>query len=207
MRIELNHKTLEIIAETKNELMATLKSEIKSYLGDGYSICANAKIPKPIQEIIRNIKPENTESFVLIGDQNFCFVANNGFDAVIGILFNEYKVDWDAKLNGFRFYGLSLLLEKDDRESIGTFFDTGSNKINVQYFPLDVGLNVDQSEIEKQFPDGFYWNVEKQQAIKGSLDIPVGYYFINKLFADNMTEYELKQEMRRAKERYYEDKT
>jgi len=202
MRIELNHKTLEIILETKNELMATLKSEIKSYLGDGYSICANAKIPKPIQEIIRNIKPENTESFVLIGDQNFCFVANNGFDAVIGILFNEYKVDWDAKLNGFRFYGLSLLLEKDDRESIGTFFDTGSNKINVQYFPLDVGLNVDQSEIEKQFPDGFYWNVEKQQAIKGSLDIPTGYYFINKLFADNMTEYELREEMKRAKERY-----
>jgi hypothetical protein len=139
---------------------------------------------------------------VLIGDQNFCFVANNGFDAVIGILFNEYKVDWDAKLNGFRFYGLSLLLEKDDRESIGTFFDTGSNKINVQYFPLDVGLNVDQSEIEKQFPDGFYWNVEKQQAIKGSLDIPTGYYFINKLFADNMTEYELREEMKRAKERY-----
>jgi hypothetical protein len=202
MRIELNHKTLEIILETKNELMATLKSEIKSYLGDGYSICANAKIPKPIQEIIRNIKPENTESFVLIGDQNFCFVANNGFDAVIGILFNEYKVDWDAKLNGFRFYGLSLQLENDDKESVGKFFDTGTNKINVQYFPLEIGLNVDQSEIEKQFPDGFYWNVEKQQAIKGSLDIPTGYYFINKLFADNMTEYELKQEMRRAKDRY-----
>ena len=100
MRIDLNHKTLEIIAETKDELIATLKSEIKSCLGDGYSICANAKIPTAIQEIIRNVKPENTESFVLIGDQNFCFVAKNGFDAVIGILFNEYKVDWDAKLNG-----------------------------------------------------------------------------------------------------------
>ena len=206
MRIELNHKTLEIKAETKNELMATLKSEIKSYLGDGYSICANAKIPKPIQEIIRNIKPENTESFVLIGDQNFCFVAKNGFDAVIGTLFNEYKVDWDAKLNGFRFYGLSLQLENDDRESIGKFFDTSTNKINVQYFPLDVGLNVDQSEIEKQFPDGFYWNIEKQQAIKGSLDIPTGYYFINKLFADNMTEHELREEMRKAKERYEDNK-
>ena len=202
MRIELNHKTLEIIAETKNELMATLKSEIKSYLGDGYSICANAKIPKTIQEIIRNVKPENTESFVLIGDQDFCFVAKNGFDAVIGILFNEYKVDWDAKLNGFRFYALSLQLENDDRESIGTFFDTGSDKINVLYFPLDVGLNVDQSEIEKQFPNGFYWNIEKQQAIKGSLDIPTGYYFINKVFADNMTEYELREEMKRAKETY-----
>lgn len=202
MRIELNHKTLEIIAETKNKLMATLKSEIKSYLGDGYSICANAKIPKAIQEIIRNVKPENTESFVLIGDQDFCFVAKNGFDAVIGILFNEYKVDWDAKLNGFRFYGLSLQLENDDRESIGQFFDTDTNQINVQYYPLEIGLNVDQSEIEKQFPDGFYWNVEKQQAIKGSLDIPVGYYFINKLFADNMTEYELREEMKRAKERY-----
>ena len=202
MRIELNHKTLEIIAETKNELMATLKSEIKSYLGDGYSICANAKIPKAIQEIIRNVKPENTESFVLIGDQDSCFVAKNGFDAVIGILFNEYKVDWDAKLNGFRFYGLSLQLENDDRESIGKFFDTSTNKINVQYFPLEIGLNVDQSEIEKQFPDGFYWNVEKQQAIKGSLDIPTGYYFINKLFADNMTAHELREEMKRAKERY-----
>ena len=202
MRIELNHKTLEIIAETKNELMATLKSEIKSYLGDGYSICANAKIPKTIQEIIRNVKPENTESFVLIGDQDFCFVAKNGFDAVIGILFNEYKVDWDAKLNGFRFYALSLQLENDDRESIGTFFDTGSDKINVLYFPLDVGLNVDQSEIEKQFPNGFYWNIEKQQALKGSLDIPTGYYFINKVFADNMTEYELREEMKRAKETY-----
>ena len=202
MRIELNHKTLEIKAETKNELMATLKSEIKSYLGDGYSICANAKIPKAIQEIIRNVKPENTESFVLIGDQDFCFVAKNGFDAVIGILFNEYKVDWDAKLNGFRFYGLSLQLENDDRESIGKFFDTSTNRINVKYFPLEIGLNVDQSEIEKQFPDGFYWNVEKQQTIKGSLDIPTGYYFINKLFADNMTEYELREEMKRAKERY-----
>ena len=206
MRIELNHKTLEIIAETKNELMATLKSEIKSYLGDGYSICANAKIPKAIQEIIRNVKPENTESFVLIGDQDFCFVDSNGVNAVIGTLFNEYKVDWDAKLKGFRFYGLSLLLEKDDRESIGTFFDTGSDKINVQYFPLDVGLNVDQSEIEKQFPDGFCWRVETQQAIKGSLDIPTGYYFINKLFADNMTEYELREEMRKAKERYGDNK-
>lgn len=202
MRIELNHKTLEIKAETKDKLIATLKSEIKSCLGDGYSICANAKIPKPIQEIIRNIKPENTESFVLIGDQDFCFVAKNGFDAVIGILFNEYKVDWDAKLNGFRFYGLSLQLENDDRESIGKFFDTSTNKINVLYLPLDVGLNVDQSEIEKQFPDGFYWSVEKQQAIKGSLDIPTGYYFINKLFADNMTKYELREEMKRAKERY-----
>lgn len=202
MRIELNHKTLEIKAEIKDELIATLKSEIKSCLGDGYSICANAKIPKAIQEIIRNVKPENTESFVLIGDQNFCFVAKNGFDAVIGILFNEYKVDWDAKLNGFRFYGLSLQLENDDRESIGQFFDTDTNQINVQYYPLEIGLNVDQSEIEKQFPDGFYWNVEKQQAIKGSLDIPIGYYFINKLFADNMTEYELREEMRKAKERY-----
>lgn len=202
MRIDLKHKTLEIIAETKNELMATLKSEIKSYLGDGYSICANAKIPKAIQEIIRNLKPENTEAFVLIGDQDFCFVAKNGFDAVIGILFNEYKVDWDAKLNGFRFYGLSLQLENDDRESIGTFFDTGSDKINVLYFPLDVGLNVDQSEIEKQFPDGFYWNVEKQLAVKGNLNIPTGYYFINKLFADNMTEHELREEMKSARERY-----
>ena len=206
MRIELNHKTLEIKAETKDKLIATLKSEIKSCLGDGYSICANAKIPKPIQEIIRNIKPENTESFVLIGDQDFCFVDSNGVNAVIGTLFNEYKIDWDAKLNGFRFYGLSLLLEKDDGKSIGTFFDTGSDKINALYFPLDVGLNVDQSEIEKQFPDGFYWNVEKQQAIKGSLDIPTGYYFINKLFADNMTEYELRQEMRKARERYEDNK-
>lgn len=202
MRIDLNHKTLEIIAETKDKLIATLKNEIISYLGDGYSICASAKIPKPIQEIIRNIKPENTESFVLIGDQDFCFVAKNGFDAVIGILFNEYKVDWDAKLNGFRFYGLSLQLENDDKESVGKFFDTSTNRINVQYFPLEIGLNVDQSEIEKQFPDGFYWNVEKQQAIKGSLDIPTGYYFINKLFADNMTEYELREEMRKSKERY-----